>query len=131
VVAAGRAPLAVAGRRRIDGAGEVISHVLAAPDVVWAGRTVRNPVQRLGASWVVDAGRAEHPETGSVLVADGRTALLQVPLAGEGTVLELRLDVPAEAATGAVPVVTTENAAIAMRSLVTTAAGGTAPAVLD
>ncbi len=46
------------------------SLVLAAPDVVWAGRTVRNPVHRLGADWViVDPSRAEHAETGAVLVA--------------------------------------------------------------
>ena len=72
VQAGGRAPLAVTGRRRVDDASYVISLALAAPDVVWAGRTVRNPVQRLGDGWVlVDADRAEHPETGAVIVPDG------------------------------------------------------------
>ena len=69
VVAGGRAPLAVVGRRRAGDADDAVSLVLAAPDVVWAGRTVRNPVQRLGDGWVlVDDGRAEHPETGATLV---------------------------------------------------------------
>ena len=130
VVAGGRAPLAVTGRRRVDDASEVLSLALAAPDVVWAGRTVRNPVQRLGDGWVlVDADRAEHPETGAIIVPDGRTAVLSVPLARDGEVLTLRLDIGDEAPTGAVPVVTTEDAATAMRSLTAAAAAGITPSV--
>ena len=130
VQAGGRAPLAVTGRRRVDDASYVISLALAAPDVVWAGRTVRNPVQRLGQGWVlVDAHRAEHPETGAVLVPDGRTAVLSVPLARDGEVLSLRLDIGDQAATGAVPVITTDAAATAMRSLTAAAAAGITPAI--
>ncbi len=130
VVAGGRAPLAVTGRRRVDDASEVISHALAAPDVVWAGRTVRNPVQRLGDGWVlVDADRAEHPETGAVIVPDGRTAVMSVPLARDGDMLTVRLDIGDQAATGAVPVITTDAAAMAMRSLTATAAAGITPSV--
>ncbi len=62
LLASGRAPQRVAGRRRVDGAGDVLSLVLAAPDLVWAGRMVRNPVHRLGADWViVDAGACRAP----------------------------------------------------------------------
>ncbi|MFZ0139962.1 MAG: fatty acid synthase subunit beta domain-containing protein, partial [Aeromicrobium sp.] len=132
VVAGGRAPLAVTGRRRVDDASEVLSLALAAPDVVWAGRTVRNPVQRLGDGWVlVDADRAEHPETGAVIVPDGRTAVLSVPLARDGEVLTLHLDIGDDAPTGAVPVVTTEDATTAMRSLTAAAAAGITPSVED
>ncbi len=130
LLASGRAPQRVAGRRRVDGAGDVLSLVLAAPDLVWAGRMVRNPVHRLGADWViVDAGRAEHPETGSSVVAiDERTAELQVPLARP---LSLRIDLGDAVVSGAAPVVTTEIAAEAMSALVAGAAGGTVPSISD
>ncbi|WP_344766658.1 fatty acid synthase subunit beta domain-containing protein [Aeromicrobium panaciterrae] len=127
LLASGRAPQRVAGRRRVDGAGDVLSLVLAAPDLVWAGRTVRNPVHRLGADWViVDAERAEHPETGASLVTvDARTAELHVPLARP---LTLRIDL-GDAASGAAPVVTTEIATEAMSALVAGAAGGVVPTI--
>ncbi len=132
VVAGGRSPLAVTGRRRVEDASDVVSLALAAPDVVWAGRTVRNPVRRLGDGWVlVDADRAEHPETGAVIVPDGRTAVLSVPLARDGDVLSLRLEIGDDAPTGAVPVITTDAAATAMRSLTAAAAGGVTPSVED
>ncbi|MGI9086005.1 MAG: fatty acid synthase subunit beta domain-containing protein [Aeromicrobium sp.] len=133
VVAGGRAPLAVAGRRRADDAGEVVSLVLAAPDVVWAGRTVRNPVKRLGDGWViVDTDRAEHPETGATLMSTaGRSAELSVPLTRTGEALSVRLDVGEQVATGGAPVVTTDAAATAMLSLTATAAGGITPTVED
>ncbi|MEV7395791.1 fatty acid synthase subunit beta domain-containing protein [Aeromicrobium sp. NPDC092404] len=128
LLASGRAAQRVTGRRRVEGAGDVLSLVLAAADLVWAGRTVRNPVHRLGAEWViVDPQRAEHPETGAALVAvDGRTAELQVPLARP---LTLRIAVDDAVLAGAAPVVTTEVAASAMSSLVAGAAGGVVPAV--
>ena len=53
LLAAGRSAQRVTGRRRVEEAGDVLSLVLAAPDLVWAGRTVRNPVHRLGAEWVI------------------------------------------------------------------------------
>ncbi len=138
LLASGRSPQRVSGRRRVDGAGDVLSLVLASPDLVWAGRTVRNPVHRLGADWViVDPERAEHPETGAALVAiDARTAELQVPLERP---LSLRIDLPRKrevppgvgVVAGAAPVVTTEIAAEAMGALVAGAAGGTVPTIAD
>ncbi|MDR7086477.1 fatty acid synthase [Aeromicrobium panaciterrae] len=130
LLASGRAPQRVAGRRRVDGAGDVLSLVLAAPDLVWAGRTVRNPVHRLGADWViVDPERAEHPETGATVIAiDARTAELHVPLARP---LSLRIDLGDAVVAGAAPVVTTEIAAEAMGALVAGAAGGTVPKIAD
>ncbi|MCD9197211.1 type I polyketide synthase [Aeromicrobium wangtongii] len=128
LLAAGRAPQRVAGRRRVDGAGEILSLVLAAPDLVWAGRTVRNPVHRLGSGWViVDERRAEHPETGAALLQVGdRTAELSVPMARP---LTLRIDVDGPVLTGAAPVVSTSSAVEAMSSLVAGAAGGDVPVV--
>ena len=130
LLASGRAPQRVSGRRRVDGAGEVLSLVLAAPDLVWAGRTVRNLVHRLGDDWViVDPQRAEHPETGASLVATSpRTAELLVPLERP---LTLRIDVGGAVVAGAAPVVTSEVAAEAMSTLVAGAAGGAVPLVVD
>ncbi|MET0449509.1 MAG: fatty acid synthase subunit beta domain-containing protein, partial [Aeromicrobium sp.] len=130
LLAAGRSPQRVTGRRRVDDAGDVLSLVLAAPDLVWAGRTVRNPVHRLGDGWViVDAERAEHPETGAVLVQlDARTAELTVPMARP---LTLRIDVDDSVLVGGAPVVSTPSAVEAMSSLVAGAAGGAVPTVND
>ncbi|MRJ78160.1 DUF1729 domain-containing protein [Aeromicrobium sp. SMF47] len=128
LLAAGRSPQRVTGRRREDDAGDVLSLVLAAPDLVWAGRTVRNPVHKLGADWViVDAQRAEHPETGAALVqVDARTAELTVPMTRP---LTLRITVDDSVLTGAAPQVTTDSAVEAMSALVAGAAGGDVPHV--
>ncbi|KAA1373612.1 DUF1729 domain-containing protein [Aeromicrobium fastidiosum] len=129
LLASGRSPLRVAGRRRVDDdAGEALSLVLAAPDLVWAGRTVRNPVHRLGAGWVVvDPEHAEHPETGATLVqVAADVAELTVPMARP---LTLRITVDRSVLVGAAPVVSTDAAADAMRALVVGAAGGDVPSV--
>lgn len=130
-LAGGRAPLAVAGRRRTDGTDGAVSVVLASPDAVWAGRTVRNPVHRLGDGWViVDANRAEHAETGATLLGtSASTASLSVPLSGADQALTLELEVGDHVATGGVPVVGADRAAAAMLDLLTTAAGGSLPPV--
>ncbi|MCW2831358.1 MAG: 3-oxoacyl-ACP synthase, partial [Aeromicrobium sp.] len=130
LLAAGRAPQRVTGRRRVDDAGDVLSLVLAAPDLVWAGRTVRNPVHRLGAEWViVDPQRAEHPETGAALVeVDGRRAVLTVPMERP---LNLTISVDDSVLIGGAPVVSTAVAAEAMSALVVGAAGGVVPTVLS
>jgi fatty acid synthase len=128
MLASGRAPQRVSGRRRVEGAGDVLSLVLAAPDLVWAGRTVRNPVHSLGSEWViVDADRAEHPETGSSVIAiDEHTAALHVPLERP---LTLTIEVGDAVFAGGAPVVTADVAATAMASLVAGAAGGELPRV--
>src|SRR5664279_553491 len=126
LLAAGRAPLRVASRRRSEGINETLGLVLAAHDVVWAGRTVQSPVRRLGSDWVVvDDIRAEHPATGAVLDVASATAVdLTVPLA---TPLVLRIDLPATMASGAAPIVSTTSATTAMAALVQSAAGGELP----
>lgn len=138
VLAAGAAPREVVGLRRAEGADGAVSLVLAAPDAVWAGRTVRNPVHRLGSptstssGWVIVAPeRAEHPETGAVLTGAGSAAELTVPLDRAGRVLTLTFDVTDAVATGAAPVVPTATAASAMLDLLTAAAGGSLPTVTD
>ncbi|MGH1563726.1 fatty acid synthase subunit beta domain-containing protein [Mumia sp. DW29H23] len=130
VLTAGALTSRVVGRRRVDAADDVLGLVLAAPDVAWAGRTVRNPVHRLGVDWViVEPSRAEHPETGAVLFTDGPDAVLEVPLGGDRS-LSVRIEV-ADAADGGAPVVSATSAVSAMRSLVGVAAGGSLPATHD
>ncbi|WP_019146011.1 type I polyketide synthase [Aeromicrobium massiliense] len=132
LLAAGAAPQRVPGRRRVNSGSEgALSLVLAAQDVVWAGRTVRNPVHRLGEAWVVvDATRAEHAETGAVLTADGDVATLDVPLGG-GRRVTIPIHADATVALGSAPVVGTADAATAMRGLLTGAAGGSLADVAD
>lgn len=135
LLAAGRAAGAVAGLRRHDSAndaaGEMLALALAAPEVVWAGRTVTNPLRRLTGAWVVTApDHAEHPATGATLTVRDRTATLSVPLDAARS-LDLDLSVPADVSTGAAPRISTASAAAAMRSLVTGAAGGALPPVVD
>jgi fatty acid synthase len=112
----------VDGRRRTGGMHGPVSLVLAAPDVDWDGRLVRNPVANLGTEWVVvSPERAEHPETGAALVAlSDQTAGLAVPIGGATLRFELRAD--AAVAAGAAPVV--ENADATLRALLDAMAGG-------
>ncbi|WP_238473626.1 type I polyketide synthase [Nocardioides cavernaquae] len=115
------APAAVAGLRRAPDTTGAVSLVLAAPDAVWAGRTVINPVRRLGDDWlVVHPARAEHPATGSVLTGEGDVAVLEVPVGA--TVLRFRIAAGADVAAGAAPVVL--NPASEMTALLELAAGG-------
>ena len=124
LLAAGNAPARVPGLRRADGVAAPLAIVLAAPDVVWAGRTVPNPVRRLGDDWVVvDDARAENATTGAVLAVEATDRVaLSVPLTSSDLVL--RIDVPASTATGGAPVISTDAAVDAMRTLVAAAAGG-------
>jgi len=130
LLASGEAPLRVSGRRRVEGAGAALSLVLGAPDVQWAGRMTRNPIHRLGTDWViVDENLAEHPETGAaVTIADDSTAVLTVPMAHP---LSLTIDLGNAVTTGGAPVVTTDAATAAMTGLLSGAAGGTLPEVVD
>src|SRR5665811_562548 len=129
LVAVGDAPLRVSGRRRVDGVVGALAVLLAAPDVMWAGRLTRNPIHRLGSDWViVDDTHAELAETGASVTVDGRTAVLTVPLEQPLTVT---IDVGEAVALGAAPVVTTDAAETAMALLLAGAAGDTLPAVVD
>ena len=127
LLASGRAPARVPGRRRTDGVTDALALVLESHDVVWAGRTVISPVRRLGEDWViVDEAAAENPETGAVLraVAQDRVELT-VPLTSSE--LTVAIDVPASVADGGVPIVATDAAVEAMQAIVLAAAGGSLP----
>lgn len=134
LLADGRAPQRVPGRRR-EGDAELagpLALVLAAPDVAWVGRTVRNPVHRLGDDWVLtDATSAEQPSTGArLVVTEDRAVDLVVPLGGERS-LTLRIDLPAATARGNAPVVPTDAAVSAMEQIVSGAVAGDLPEVAE
>lgn len=135
-------PRPVTARRqgRLDVTGP-LAVLLDAPDVLWAGRTATNPVHRIGASdeWQVQENRAAtHPTTGARLeVSSAGTAedhvVLSVPLSGVW--ITIRFTVPPSVADGATPLVSTEDAAAAMRAVLAIAAGvdgpGALPPVVD
>ncbi|HUS22744.1 MAG TPA: fatty acid synthase subunit beta domain-containing protein [Aeromicrobium sp.] len=123
VVAAVDSPSAgVDGLRRSDGLVGPVSLALAAPDVDWDSRIVRNPVKALGTDWiVVNPERVEHPETGASLVALSDTAAgLAVPV-GKST-LRFTLRIDAAVAAGAAPVI--EDADVTLGALLEVMAGG-------
>ena len=127
LLAAGRSTCRVPGRRRDDRAPGALGLVLAAHDVLWAGRTVINPVHRLGEGWTVTTDtRADHTPTGATLLGYEDRVVLTVPV-GDGRAVELPIDVPAGAALGAAPVVEVSAAAAAMSELLRGAAGGVLP----
>ncbi len=130
LLAAGTAPVAVAGRRRSDAAG-VFGLVLGAPDVLWASRLTRNPVHRLGdpEAWTVTGTDAAHATTGATLrlLGDDRVEL-RVPLVGDRAVT-IAITVPESTHDGGAPVVTAEDAEAAMSALLAVAAGQDLPTV--
>ncbi|CRK49180.1 Fatty acid synthase [Rhodococcus sp. RD6.2] len=130
LLAAGTAPVAVAGRRRSDAAG-VFGLVLGAPDVLWASRLTRNPVHRLGdpEAWTVTGTDAAHATTGATLrlLGDDRVEL-RVPLVGDRAVT-IAITVPGSTHDGGAPVVTAEDAEAAMSALLAVAAGQDLPTV--
>lgn len=122
-------PQPVSARRqgRTDVTGP-LAVVLDAPDVSWAGRTATNPVHRIGAAdeWQVHESRtATHPSTGARLEMDGDAVVLSVPLSGVW--IDIRYTVGAITVDGGTPVVSTEDAAIAMRAVLAIAAGVDGP----
>ncbi|MCK0176639.1 type I polyketide synthase [Mycolicibacterium sp. F2034L] len=123
----GSAPRPVISRRqgRVDVDGP-LAVLLDAPDVLWAGRTAVNPVHRIAAAkdWQVrDGGRtATHASTGARLeVAGDQHVVLSVPLSG--TWIEIRFTLTDVIRSGGAPLVTTEDAAAAMRAVLAIAAG--------
>ncbi len=137
VVATGAQPAPVVSRRQGNAAVTgPIAVVLDSPDVLWAGRTAINPVHRIGASdeWQVNENRsATHPSTGSRLELTDAGVTLSVPLSDIW--IEIKLTLPAATVNGGMPVVTTEDAAAAMRAVLAIAAGvdgvDSLPAVVD
>lgn len=145
VTAAGGQPVPVVSRRqaRTDVTGP-LAVVLDSPDVLWAGRTSINPVHRIGApnEWQVHENRvpegrteatgnsstATHPSTGSRLELAGEQVTLSVPLSDIW--ITIRFTLPATTVDGGMPVVTTEDAAAAMRAVLAIAANVDGPEAL-
>nr|WP_268236307.1 type I polyketide synthase [Hoyosella rhizosphaerae] len=128
-VGASHAPTVVARRR--SHAANALGVLLAAPDVVWSHRLVKNPLWKLGspAQWrIIADGVAAHPATGAQLRLTGdATAVLDCPLRGaqkpEASV-SILFTMPDSCADGGAPLVTTEDATQAMRALLTITGGG-------
>jgi fatty acid synthase len=104
--------------------------------VLWAGRTAINPVHRIGApaEWQINENRAAtHPSTGARLELTDEGVTLSVPLSDIW--IDIKLTLPAATVNGGMPVVTTEDAAAAMRAVLAIAAGvdgvDALPAVVD
>ncbi|GFG75256.1 type I polyketide synthase [Mycobacterium botniense] len=133
LLAAGAEPEPVTSRRlgRADVTGP-LAIVLDAPDVLWAGRTTTNPVHRIAdpGDWQVHENRtATHSSTGARLqVRSAEQVLLSVPVSG--TWVEIPITLPANTIDGGIPVVSTPDAATAMRSVLAIAAGVDNPAAL-
>ncbi|OBF96573.1 3-oxoacyl-ACP synthase [Mycobacterium sp. 852014-52450_SCH5900713] len=128
----------VASRRlgRPDVTGP-LAVVLDAPDVQWAGRTAINPVHRIAdpADWLVHEGsegpesrRATHSFTGARLEVDGDRVVLSVPVSGIW--IDIPFTLPRNTIDGGTPVVSTEDAATAMRAVLAIAAGVDGPEFL-
>ena len=142
VLRAGAEPKAVTSRRmgRPDVTGP-LAVVLDAPDVQWAGRTTTNPVHRIAdpGDWLVRDGsegpeslRATHSSTGARLAVNGdpgtQQVILSVPISGAW--IDIPFSLPANTVDGGTPVVSTEDAATAMRAVLAIAAGVDGPDLL-
>jgi fatty acid synthase len=135
VLGAGTQPEPVIARRqgRTDVSGS-LGVVLDAPDVLWAGRAATNPVHRIGApaEWQVHDGPenlcATHSSTGARLHTDGDQVVLSVPVSGVW--IDIRFSLPPTTVDGGAPVVSTDDAATAMRAVLAIAAGVDGPAAL-
>jgi fatty acid synthase len=129
VLATGAQPVSAVSRRqaRADITGP-LAVVLDSPDVLWAGRAAINPVHRIGGprEWQVNENRsATHPSTGSRLELSGDHVVLSVPLSDIW--ITIRFTLPSTTIDGGMPVVTTEDAAAAMRAVLAIAAGVDGP----
>lgn len=131
VLGSGVEPQDVTARRlgRADIRGP-LAVVLDAPDVLWAGRTTINPVHRIAepSDWQVHENRtATHTSTGSRLqvTAADDSVTLSVPVSG--TWIDIQFTLPANTIDGGIPVVSTEDATAAMRSVLAIAAGVDGP----
>ncbi|OBG97621.1 3-oxoacyl-ACP synthase [Mycobacterium sp. E3251] len=135
VLSSGGQPRPVASRRlgRPDVTGP-LAVVLDATDVQWAGRTAINPVHRIAdpADWLVHDGpesrRATHSFTGARLEVDGDRVVLSVPVSGIW--IDIPFTLPPNTIDGGTPVVSTEDAATAMRAVLAIAAGVDGPEFL-
>ncbi len=116
------------GRTNVSGP---LAVVLDAPDVLWAGRAATNPVHRIAdpADWQVHENRtATHSSTGARLQTEGEQVVLSVPISG--TWIDIRFTLPPTVVDGGTPVIDTQDAAAAMRSVLAIAAGVDGPDAL-
>lgn len=127
-------PTPVLSRRqgRADVTGPLAA-LLDAPDVLWAGRTATNPVHRIAEprDWQVRDNQtvATHASTGArITVADDEHVVLSVPLSG--TWIEIRFTLTDVVRSGGAPLVSTDDAATAMRAVLAIAAGVDGPDAL-
>ncbi|WP_125939826.1 fatty acid synthase subunit beta domain-containing protein, partial [Mycolicibacterium grossiae] len=132
VVGSGAQPVPAVSRRqaRADVTGP-LAVVLDSPDVLWAGRVSINPVHRIGhpGEWQVNQNRsATHPSTGARLEIDGDAVVLSVPLSDIW--ITIRFTLPSATVDGGMPVVTTDDAAAAMRAVLAIAANVEGPEAL-
>ena len=135
VLATGARPQPVASRLQVrpDARGP-LGIVLDSPDVLWAGRTAINPVHRLAppSQWQVhdDEFRSatDHSTGARLEVLGADRVVLTVPLSG--TWIEIVFTLPGTVVDGGAPVVTTADAAAAMRAVLAIAAGVDGPAAL-
>ncbi|MGA5464834.1 fatty acid synthase subunit beta domain-containing protein [Mycobacterium sp. NPDC050041] len=110
-----------------------LAALLDAPDVLWAGRTATNPVHRIAepTDWQVRDNQtiATHASTGArITVADDEHVVLSVPLSG--TWIEIRFTLTDVVRSGGAPLVSTDDAATAMRAVLAIAAGVDGPDAL-
>ncbi|MBV9639236.1 MAG: DUF1729 domain-containing protein [Mycobacteriaceae bacterium] len=130
VLGSGAEPVPVVSRRlgRSDVTGP-LAVVLDAPDVLWAGRTATNPAHRIAdpAEWQVNENRsATSASTGARLeVVDDDAVVLSVPLSG--TWIDIRFTLTDVIRDGGAPVVSVDDAAAAMRSVLAIAGGVDGP----
>ncbi len=128
-LAAGATPTRVLSR--LENVTGPLALVLSAPDVLWAGRIATNPVHRIAApqDWQVhENGTAIEHRTGARLAADGAAVVLSVPLSG--TWIDIAFTLPPTTVDGGAPVVSTADAATAMRAVLAIAAGVEGPDAL-
>jgi fatty acid synthase len=141
VLGTGAEAKAVRSRRR--GRPDVtgpLAVVLDAPDVLWAGRTTTNPVHRIAdpGDWLVHDGseglRATHSSTGARLQvksdggAGNEQVVLSIPVSGVW--IDIPFTLHANTVDGGAPVVSTEDAATAMRAVLAIASGVDGPEFL-
>ncbi len=112
----GATPAPGVGRTTVGEGATVLDALTDSPDLVWAGRVVRNPLHRL------------EGVTHELVLEDEHTAVLTVPLTNGDLVLRIDLSgVPS----GRLPVVSADAASSAMGALLAVTAGGELPTVED
>nr|WP_245541589.1 type I polyketide synthase [Smaragdicoccus niigatensis] len=113
-------PVPVAARRRAEVADGIVDVVLAAPDVLWAGRLTTNPVARF-TGWSLSGNGAVSLNGAALHAVDKETVELTVPLGRSS--LTMRILVPATCADGGAPIISADSANKSMRALLGIAAG--------